>query len=120
VAGNEPDAAGASNTSPTKTTAPPPQPTTPDKKGPQGEEACQKSASLARSGAIEAAVGLYRACQNGGKSVSVAHAAIQQNAGPAARQARFRGDCAAAKRIASAAASIGAAGSSQQEAAQCK
>ncbi len=106
---------GKTATAKTATTAKPP-----EAKGPTGEEACQKSANLARSGAIEAAVGLYRACQNGGSSVGVAKATIQSNAGPAAKQARFRGDCAAAKRIASAAASIGAAGSSQQEAAQCK
>lgn len=115
--------AGAAGTATAKNTAPPATTTTtkpPESKGPQGEEACQKSANLARAQAIEAAVAMYKACQNGGKSVNVAKSAIQQNAGPAAKAARFRNDCPAAKRIAASAASIGAAGSSQQEAAQCK
>jgi hypothetical protein len=89
-------------------------------KGPQGEEACKKSRDAAQSDQIEAAVNLYRACQNGGQTAPLAHRTIQQNAGPSAQRARFRHDCRRAKSIADAASSINAAGSSQSEAAQCK
>lgn len=92
----------------------------PAKQGVTGEAACQKARDLAGAQQIEAAVNMYRACQNGGSTAPAAHAAIGRNAGPAARSARYRGDCAAAKRIASSAASIGAPGTSQAEANQCK
>jgi serine/threonine-protein kinase len=89
-------------------------------KGPQGEEACQESAKQARQGNIEAAVGLYHACQNGGRSAPAAKSAIEQNAGPAARRKKFNGDCVGARRIAASAQSIGAAGTAPTEAASCK
>jgi len=74
----------------------------------------------ANNGAIEQAVALYHACQKGGQTAGLAKSAIQRNAGPAAQQARFRHDCARARSIASSAASIGAAGTAQSEASQCK
>jgi serine/threonine-protein kinase len=92
----------------------------PPGKGPQGEEACAKSRGMADNGNIEAAVSLYNACKNGGSTAPMTHAAIARNAGPAAKQARFNKNCARARSIASSAASIGAAGTSQAEANQCK
>ena len=119
-AGAAPDSPDAgTKTVPTKT-ATTASSTPPDTKGPAGEEACRQSANMARNGQIEAAVGLYHACEKGGSSMSVAKAAIAQYAGPAATKAGFNHDCAKAKRIASAAASIGAAGTSQNEASKCK
>jgi serine/threonine-protein kinase len=100
---------------PTAATKPPP-----TAKGPQGQEACEKSTQLARQGAIEAAVSLYHACQKGGQTAAVAKAAIRSNAKQAAQQARFRGDCPRAKSIAAAAGSIGADGGAGAEAAMCK
>jgi eukaryotic-like serine/threonine-protein kinase len=110
----------ASTTSPTvvKTAAPVDAGTA--KPGVTGEAACAKARDLANAQQIEAAVAAYRSCQNGGSSAPSAHATIARNAGPAARTARFRHDCAAARRIASAASSIGAAGSAESEASQCK
>lgn len=86
----------------------------------QGEAACQRSIQLANQGSIEAAVGMYHACQKGGQSSGLAKQRIQANAKTAATQAKFRGDCRRAKSIASAASSIGADGGSSQVAASCK
>jgi len=126
--GDEPDAAAADGEdaapAATKTavaatnTAPAPTKTAP--KGPEGEAACQRSIQLARQGAIEAAVGMYRACQKGGSSAGLAKNTIRSNAKNAAQQAKFRGDCRRAKSIASAAGSIGADGGSSSVAASCK
>jgi serine/threonine-protein kinase len=125
ASGSDPVASAA--TTATATVRPPPPTATatatstaPPKGGPQGEEACQKSAQAARNHQIEAAVNLYHGCKNGGQSVGNAHSAISSNAGPSAREARMRGDCKAAKRIAQQAQSIGAAGGAPAEAAQCK
>ncbi|MBI5531521.1 MAG: protein kinase [Deltaproteobacteria bacterium] len=115
------DLADAAKTAaPVKTTAPTPDAGTPSKGGPQGEEACKKARELAQGEQIEAAVNMYRACQNGGQTAPMTHQAIARNAGPAAQHARFRKDCRRAHSIADAASSIGAAGTSQAEAAQCK
>jgi serine/threonine-protein kinase len=93
----------------------------PPKKGPTGEEACKKSIQLARQQAIEAAVSLYNACRSGGgSSAGLAHSTIRSNAGRAAQSATYLHDCAAAKRIASAAGSIGADGGSGAIASSCK
>jgi len=105
----------ASTATPTATAT-----TTAAKGGPTGQEACDKSVQAANNGAIEQAVALYHACQKGGQTAGLAKSAIQRNAGPAAQQARFRHDCARARSIASSAASIGAAGTAQAEASQCK
>ncbi|MFW5739479.1 MAG: serine/threonine-protein kinase, partial [Myxococcota bacterium] len=107
------------------TTAKPPPPATTTKKPPtknklEGEPACQRSIQLARQGAIEAAVGMYRACQKGGSSVALAKTTIRSNAKSAAQSAKFRGDCRRAKSIAAAARSIGADGGSSAVANSCK
>ena len=87
---------------------------------PEGDAACDQSISMARNGAIEAAVAAYRGCEKGGTRVALAKNTIRSNAKTAAEQAKFRGDCKRAQSIARAASSIGADGGATALASNCK